>query len=152
MRKAFFLALAVVACSKAETPAVDSAATAATPAAPAALTAADLRGVWNGTSKREGTDSTLNFSVISVTDSTGKVAFAGVADTVSTTVKFDADSVITTSSAYKDPAAPKGSPDVVFRSIGRMKDGKLVGKAYVSPAAKRDTVIAVVNWEVTKAP
>ena len=152
MRKVFFLALAVVACAKAETPAVDSGATVAPPAAPAALSAADLRGVWNGVGTREGGDSAVNFSVISVTDSTGNVAFPGRADSVSTTLKFDGDSVITTSSPYQDPGSPKGSPDVVFRSVGRLQGGKLVGKAYLSPAAKRDTVVAVVNWEATKAP
>ena len=108
--------------------------------------------MWNGTGKRDGSDSVTAFTVISVTDSTGKVAFPGRTDSVSTVVKFDGDSVITTSSPYQDPSAPKGSPDVVFRSIGRLKDGKLVGKAYLSPAAKRDTVVAVVNWEATKAP
>jgi hypothetical protein len=153
MRKAIFLALAVVACSKEESPAVDSAATAAPPpAAPAMLTAADLRGTWNGTSKREGSDSVVTFTVVSTSDSTSAVVFANSTDSVSTTSRFDADSVIQTSEPYKDPTAPKGSPDVVFRSIGRMKDGKLVGMAYVSPAAKRDTVVARVNWEATRAP
>ena len=153
MRKAFFLALAVVACSKAETPPADSAAAApAPPPAPAPLTAADLRGTWNGTSKREGQDSTVNFTVTSTSDSTSKLMFAGRPDSVMTTSRFDADSVVMTSAPYKDPTAPKGSPDVVFRSVGRLKDGKLVGTAYLSPAAKRDTVVATVSWEATKAP
>ena len=151
MRKALFLALAVVACSKAETPPVDSgAAAAAPPAVPAAITAADLRGTWNGTSKREGSDSIVNFTVISTTDSTGKIVFGG--DSVNTVSKFDADSVIVTSDAYNDPSAPKNAPKVVFRSVGRLRDGKLGGIAYISPAAKPDTVIARVNWEAPKAP
>jgi hypothetical protein len=152
MRKAIFLALAVVACSKEEAPAVDSAATAAPPPAPAMLTAADVRGTWNGTSKREGSDSTVTFTVVSLSDSTSALVFPNSTDSVSTTSRFDADSVIMTSEPYKDPTAPKGSPDVVFRSIGRLKDGKLVGMAYVSPAAKRDTVIMRTTWEATRAP
>ena len=151
MRKAFFLALAVAACAKTETTPADSAAAAAAPpAAPAAITAADLRGTWNGTSKREGTDSIVNFTVISTTDSTGKVVFG--TDSVNTVSRLDADSVIVTSEAYNDPSAPKNAPKVVFRSVGRLKDGKLVGMAYISPAAKPDTVITRVNWEATKAP
>ena len=154
MRKAIFLALAVVACSKEESAAVDSAATAAPPppAAPAMLTAADVRGTWNGTSKREGTDSAVTFTVVNTSDSTSALVFPTSTDSVSTKLKFDADSVIMTSEPYKDPTAPKGAPDVVFRSIGRLKDGKLVGMAYVSPAAKRDTVITRVTWEATRAP
>ena len=150
MRKAFFLALAVAACAKTETPAADSAAPAPAPAAPAALTAADLNGTWNGVAKREGTDSTTAFTVVSTSDSTS-ITIIGK-DTVTTTGKFDADSVIVTSAPYNDPAAPKGSPKVIFKSIGRLKDGKLVGKAYISPAAKPDTVVAVTNFEMTKAP
>lgn len=153
MRKLFLLAVAVVACAKSETPAADTAAAApAPPPAPAPLTAADIRGVWNGTSKREGSDSTLNFTVVNVTDSTGKLVFAGAKDSVNTMTKFDADSMIVTSAAYKDPTAPKNAPPVTFRSVGRLKDGKLVGVASVMPAAKPDTVIARVNWEMTKAP
>ena len=154
MRKVLLIAVAVVACSKAETPAADTTATAtpAPPPAPAALTAADVSGTWNGTSKREGSDSTVNFTLVSTSDSTGKFAFANSKDTTATKMKFDADSMIVTSAPYKDPLAPKNAPRVMFRSVGRMKDGKLVGTATVSPAAKPDSVVTRVNWEATKAP
>jgi hypothetical protein len=153
MRKVLLIAVAVVACSKAETPATDTAAAApAPPPAPALLTAADVRGVWNGTSKREGTDSTVAFTVISTSDSTGKIVFANLKDSVSTTSKFDGDSVIVTSASYKDPAAPKNAPPVIFRSVGRLKDGKLVGTASIMPAAKPDSVVGRATWEATKAP
>ena len=153
MRKVLLFAVAVVACSKKETPAADTAAAAPPPpAAPAALTPADTRGVWNGTGKREGSDSSVAFTIMSVTDSTGKMVLAGSKDTVMTSAKFDADSTIVTSSPYNDPLAPKGSPKVVFRSVGRLKDGKLVGVASIMPAAKPDTVVAKVMWEATRAP
>ena len=153
MRKLFLLAFAVVGCAKNDTAAGDSAAaTPAPPPPPAALAAADVRGTWNGTSKREGNDSTLNFTFMNVTDSTGRLVFAGAKDSVATTVKFDGDSMIVTSAAYKDPLAPKNAPPVTFRSIGRLKDGKLVGQASIMPAAKPDTVVAKVNWEATRAP
>ena len=153
MRKVLLLAVAVVACSKAETPAADTAAAAAPPppAAPAALTAADVRGTWNGTGKREGSDSATTFTVTNTTDSTGKVVFS-TGDSATTKTKFDGDSMIVTSGPYKDPNAPKNAPLVTFRSIGRLKDGKLVGVAAISPAAKPDTVVARVNWEATRAP
>ena len=152
MRKLFFLAVALAACSKAETPPDTAAAVPPPPPAPAPLTAADVQGTWNGVSKREGTDSTVNFTIISTGDSTGKVTLAGLKDTITTVTKFDADSMIVTSSAYKDPTAPRNAPPVTFRSVGRLKDGKLVGTAAIMPAAKPDTVITRVTWEATKAP
>ena len=154
MRKGFFLAVAIVACSKAETPATDTAAAAPPPPPPpAALTPADLRGTWNGTSKREGDTTTTTWTVVSTTDSTGKIVFGTSKDSVGTVSKFDADSVIVTSAApYIDPNLPKGAPKVTFRSVGRLKDGKLVGSASIMPATKPDSVMARVNWEATKAP
>jgi hypothetical protein len=150
MRKVLLIAVAVVACSKAETPATDTAAP-APPPAPAALSAADVSGTWKGTSKREGSDSILTFTIIN-SDSAGKVVFPNVKDTVTTLMRFDGDSVIVMSSAYREPGSPKNAPQVTFRSVGRIKDGKLVGVAAISPAAKPDTVVTRVTWEATKAP
>jgi hypothetical protein len=153
MRKVFLLALAVVACSKAETPAADTAAAAPPPPpAPVALTAADMRGTWNGTSKREGSDSTSTFTVVSTSDSTGMIVLGASKDSVPFTTKLDADSSIVTSAAYKDATLPKNTPRVMFRSVGRLKDGKLVGTASVMLASKPDSVIGRSTWEATKAP
>ena len=153
MRKALLLAVVVVACAKTETPATDSAATTPPPPPPpAALTAADVRGTWNGTSKREGNDSARTFVVVSNTDSTGKIVYAGSKDSVSTSTTFSGDSMIVTSASHKDPTLPKAVGNIVFRAVGRMKDGKLVGTATIMPAAKPDSVIARTTWEATKAP
>jgi hypothetical protein len=153
MRKLFLLAAAVAACAKAETPAADTAAAAPPPpAAPAALTAADMRGTWHGTAKREGTDSTSTFTVVSTSDSTGKIVFGASKDSVNFTTKLDADSSIVMSAPYTDPTLPKKAPKVVFRSIGRLKDGKLVGTANLMLASKPDSVIGKSTWEATKAP
>ena len=111
----------------------------------------NLTGTWKGTSKREGSDSILTFTIIN-SDSAGKVVFPNVKDTVTTLMRFDGDSVIVMSSAYREPGSPKNAPQVTFRSVGRIKDGKLVGVAAISPAAKPDTVVTRVTWEATKAP
>jgi hypothetical protein len=158
MRKVFLLATAavvVVACAKKETPATDTAAAAPAPPpppAPVALTPADIKGTWNGTSKREGDTTTVAWTVTSTSDSTGKITFAANKQTVDFTTKLDADSMIATSKPYNDPGLPKGSPKVTFRSVGRLKDGKLVGAAALMLAAKPDSVIGKSNWEATKAP
>ena len=89
---------------------------------------------------------------MSSSDSTGKFVFAGSKDSIATMTKFDGDSLIVTSVSYKDPTLPKNAPRVTFRSVGRLKDGKLVGTAAVMPAAKPDSVVTRVTWEATKAP
>ena len=151
MRKLFLLAVAVVACAKQEAPPADTAAP-PPPPPPAALTPADLAGTWTGTGKREGSDSTDAFTFTNTSDSTGKIVFAGQKDTVTFTTRYDADSAISTSSAYKDPTLPKNAPRVMFRSVARKKDGKLVGVASIRLASKPDSVLGTSNWEATKAP
>jgi hypothetical protein len=155
MRKGIILLVAAVACAKTETPAADTAAPAAAPvpAPPAPLTAADVAGTWTGTSMAEGSDSvTSRWTVVRVTDSTSKFIAQGSKDSVDVVLRYDADSMIATSAPYTDPAAPKGTPKVTFRSVGRLKDGKLVGNATVMLASKPDSVVARSRWEATKAP
>jgi hypothetical protein len=153
MRKLFILAAAVVACSKQEAPPADTTPAAPPPpAAPAALKPADIAGTWNGTGKREGTDSSVAFTFMSTSDSTGKITFAGSKEATVFTTKFDADSVVSMSAAYKDPTMPKNAPRVMFRSVSRLKDGKMVGVASIVLASKPDSVLARTNWEATKAP
>jgi len=153
MRKVFLLALIVAACAKKE-PAPDTTTPAAPPPPPPppALTAADITGTWNGTSKREGDTTTATFTVKSTSDSTSTVTFAKTKVTVNVSNKLDADSLIATSKAYTDPTLPKGTPKVTFRAVGRMKDGKLVGTTTLMLASKPDSVVGKANWEATKAP
>jgi hypothetical protein len=89
-----------------------------------------------------------------VTDSTGKFTFTtgGAKQPVDYAIKLDADSAIATSQPYTDPTLPKGTPKVVFRSVARMKDGKLVGTSNLMLASKPDSVIGKATWEATKAP
>jgi hypothetical protein len=155
MRKAFLLAALVVACAKKETPAADTAAAPPPPPPPpppAAITAADVKGTWTATAKREGDTTTTAFTFTNVTDSTGKLTFTKTKQTVDYSVKYDADSTIATSKPYNDPNMPKGAPKVTFRSVGRMKDGKFTGTAALMLASKPDSVVSRSTWEATKAP
>lgn len=157
MRKVLLLAVAVVACSKTEKPAADTAAAAPppapVPAAPAALTAADLAGNWTGESKMAGTDSVVShWTAVHSTDSTGKLAIQGSKDSIAYTVKLDADSMMATSVAYKDPGLPKKTPPVIFKTVGRLKDGKMVGTSTLVLASKPDSVIGKTTFVANKAP
>jgi hypothetical protein len=154
MRKLLLAVVLVTACSKAETPAVDTAAKTSPPppAAPAKLTAADVSGIWHGESKADGKDSVVaKWTTVRTSDSTGKIVFAGSKDSIAVSSKFDADSMISTSVAYTSPRTPKG-PKVMFRSIGWLKDGKLSGKSATLLASKPDSVLGRGTWEATKAP
>jgi hypothetical protein len=152
MRNVMFLAAVLVACSKAETPAADTGVAAAASVAPTPLTAADIAGNWSGTSMTEGSDSVVNrWTAVRVSDSTGKLAMQGAKDSIPYTVTYAADSMVATSAAHADPAAPRG-PKVVFRSVGRLRDGRLVGTSTTTLAAKPDSVVGRTRWEATKAP
>ena len=153
MRKTLFLALAVVACSTNDASKTDSAAGTVPPppAAPAKLTAADVAGTWTGTTMAESKDSVTNrWTSIRDTDSTSKLVFENAKDTVMYSVVYDADSMVATSKPYTSPSDPKTK--VVFRSVGRMKDNRLVGMVVTTLASKPDSVVARSRFEATKKP
>ena len=151
MRRVLLVAIVMAACAKSDTAATDSAALAA--AAPAALTADMIAGTWNGTSMAEGSDSVVNrWTVIGGAAGTeGKLILEGSADTIRYTTVFDADSMVATSLPYTPPT-PAGSPQVTFRSVGRLVDGKLVGTSANMLAAMPDSVVGRVRWEATRTP
>lgn len=153
MRKIFLLAAVLAACAKTETKPVDTAAPAMAPAAPTPLTAADLAGTWNGTTKNAGSDSVLaKWTVKSTSDSTGTLTYDGTKVTVPFKTTFGGDSSVATSEPYTPPSAKKGSPKVRFISVGRIKDGQLQGTATVVLASKPDSVLAHHTFSATKAP
>lgn len=152
MRKAFLLAAVLVACAKSETPPPDTAAAMA-PAPPANLTAADFTGTWNGISTATGTDSVVaKWVAVRSTDATGTITYEGSKTPIPMTSVFDADSVVTTSAVFVPPGAKKGAPKVMFRSVGRMRDGKLVGTSETMLATKHDSIVSRRNFVATKAP
>ena len=155
MRKVLMLAAALVACSKAEKPAADSAAVAAAPAmapAPAALTSADLTGKWNGVTMGEASDSvTTRYTTESTDGVHGTLTITGTTTTIPFTMTYGADSVVIASDApFTMPGA--NLPKMNFRSVGRMKDGKLSGTSINSLGTKPDSVMTRGRWEATKAP
>ncbi|HEX5076917.1 MAG TPA: hypothetical protein VFW03_27155 [Gemmatimonadaceae bacterium] len=152
MRKVFLLAILVAACAKKE-PAPDTTTPAPPPPPPPppALTAADVNGTWNGTSKAEGDTTTYAFTV-AISDSTAKLTLDKTKQSVEYAVKLDADSMVATSKPFNDPSLPKGTPKVIDHTVGRMKDGKMVGVTTLVLASKPDSVVGKGNWEATKAP
>jgi len=152
MRKLLCLAFVLAACSKAETPAADTTAAVAPPA-PAMLTAADVDGKWNGMSMGETSDSVTNRWTTETIDGTsGKLTLEGAKEAIPFTRMFDGDSMVVTSTApYANPADPK-APKMNFRSVGRLKDGKLVGTVTNTLADKPDSVVNRGRWEATRAP
>lgn len=150
---AILTVVALVACSKGDTPAVDSTAMTSTmAAAPAPLTAADVDGSWNGMSMGETSDSvTLRWTTKNIDGTTGTLMIEGQKDAITFTRTFDADSMIASSTPYANPADAKG-PKLLFRSVGRLKDGKLVGTSANMLADKPDSVVSRGRFVATKAP
>ena len=148
MRRALLLVPFVFACSKAETPQADSAAMATPP--PARLTAADVAGTWYGVTMAETSDSVIGRWTLTSTEQGGGLVREGMKDTVQFLNSFDADSVTATSLAYVDRTSPRTM--LMFRSVGRLKDGKLSGTVTVVLAQKPDSVVSRSRWEATRTP
>lgn len=146
MRKLMLLAAVLVGCAKSETPPADTAM------APEMLTAEDIAGTWSGTTRIAGTDSVISrWTAMRMTDSTGRLAMEGRADTVAYTVRFDGDSMIVTSAAYVEPDMP-GRPRVMFRSVGRLDGATLSGTSVTVLADRPDSVVARTEWSGTRVP
>lgn len=153
MRKFLILAATLVACSKAETPATDTTAMAPVMApAPAMLTAADVAGKWTGMTMGEMSDSvTARWTTQSSDGLAGKLTLEGSKVAIPFTVTYDADSMVATSNAPYASPDPK-VPKMNFRTVGRMKDGKLAGTVTNTLGSKPDSVVNRGRWEATKAP
>jgi hypothetical protein len=122
-------------------------------AEPAGLSPADLAGTWNGVNFAEASDSvTQRWTIVAGEGTDGRFVAEGSTDTVSYTVAYSADSVVATSAPYTDPTMPAGSPQITFRSVGRMVDGKLVGTSALMLATAPDSVLGRGRWEATRAP
>ena len=153
MRKVLLLAAVLCACAPKDASDADSTADSAAGAvaAPAPLTAADVAGTWTGETKMEGSDSVVNhWTSMRVSDTEGKLVSENSADTISYTVVYDADSMIATSKPFTAKDNPK--TPVMFKSVGRLKDGKLVGTTTTMIAAKPDSVVSRARWEATRKP
>lgn len=99
----------------------------------------------------EGSDSiTSRFTIFRESETEGKLVSENSPDTISYTVVYDADSMIATSKAFKSTANP--TAQVMFRSVGRLRDGKLVGTSTTMLAAKPDSVVSRSRWEATRKP
>ena len=148
MRRVLAVAAAVslVACAQSESSMADSAAM-----APAALTADMVVGTWNGVSMAEGSDSVVGRWTAIRTAEGAKLVSEGSTDTILTTAVFDGDSAISTSQPYT-PAEPAGSPEMMWRSVMRLVDGKLVGQTAFMLTAKPDSVVSRVRFEATRQP
>ncbi|MGQ0647481.1 MAG: hypothetical protein ACT4P7_07900 [Gemmatimonadaceae bacterium] len=148
MRKVALLVPLIVACTSSETAQSDSAAMA--PAPPAHLTASDVSGTWTGVTMAENSDSIASRWTVVATAEGGSLIREGTKDSVTFLRVLDADSSIATSLAYVDRADPKRK--LMFRSIGRLKDGKLVGTTTIMLAVKPDSIVSRGRFEATRVP
>jgi hypothetical protein len=148
MKRSLGILALVLACGPAEQPAMDTAAM----AAPAGLSAADMAGTWSGVIMAEASDSIVGrFTAISPTGSDSKTIVEGRPDTIATMHTIDGDSIVATSAPYTDETLP-GKPQVTFRGVARMIDGKLVGISTIRLASNPDSVVGRVRYEMTKSP
>ena len=147
MRRYLLVLPFLIACSKAETPAADSAAA----AMPPALTEADVAGTWTGTSTPEAPDTgTVNFTVTCGGGSCHLVAAPAPNDTVHSTYVLAADSSVGTSTPYKD--AQRGGAMVVDHWVARVTGNQVTGHGWTTLADKPDSVVSRNRFTGTKNP
>lgn len=146
-------AVVTTACAPSDQAADTAGATAAAAVAtPAPLTVADVAGTWNGQTMAAESDSVLRrWTSIYGSDTSARLVIEGSRDTVMYAVQFQGDSMIATSVPYRRPGDPRSSPEVVFRSVGRLQDGRLVGTVTTMLASNRDSVIQRARFEATRA-
>jgi len=157
MRTLLLLAAVLAACAKAATPSMPSTPSTAAPAAPAStasgsparLSSADIAGTWKGTTWLEGTDSVLARWTARASESAITVLYEGEPDSVRYRVTYDADSLVAVSEPY---AHGPGGPKLADRAVGRLQNGKLVGVASATAAAKPDSAVSRTRWEATRTP
>jgi hypothetical protein len=140
------ITMVLMACGGGEEPAVDSAATAAAPA-PAGLTEADFAGTWNGSGRMEGDTTVMRFTDVCA-NGTCTSTFEGSPESTTSTYRIEGDSVVGTAPARMDPNFKQ---NVLESWTLRIVDGKAVGTAIIK-AADKDSVLARINFEATKAP
>ncbi|MBK7595969.1 MAG: hypothetical protein IPJ11_12165 [Gemmatimonadetes bacterium] len=152
MRLPLLCTILLAACAGGEkAPAPDDSTTPVAPAPPPALTAAQVTGAWNGTSKLAGTDSVVStWTATATSDSTGTFAVPGE-KVVNYTAVFSGDSMVATSEAHSTKLS--GKAKVMWVSVGRLDAaGALVGTGTTMLAEKHDSVLGRVTWTATKQP
>ena len=146
MRSIVVMVLILAACAPGDNQATD---TAAMVDASDALTAEDISGSWSGTTFAEGSDSVLVRWTSTMSGSSSVLLFEGSTDSVRARTSLDADSVIVESDPYPAATLP-GNPQVRFRSVGRLRDGNLVGTSVLMLASEPDSVVRRTRWEATR--
>lgn len=152
MRIPLLCTILLAACAGGEkAPATGDTTTPAAPAPPPPLTAAQITGTWNGTSKLAGTDSVAGtWTATTTSDSTGTYTEPGQKAVKYTTV-LSGDSMIVTSEPHVN--AMMGKAKVMWVSVGRLDaSGNLVGTGVTMLAEKHDSVLGRVTWTATKKP
>lgn len=142
-----------VGCAKEPEKAAGDVTSSAVPATTMSLE--EMSGTWEGKTYAVPGDSLMSsWTAMGGADGNGKMVDAAAPnDTVLYTTVVDADSMISTSSAYTDRTLPAGTPQVMWRAVGRLTGaGKLAGTGTVMLASKPDSVVATSRWEATKKP
>lgn len=154
MRNPFLLLLvpAVLACGKSDEPAHSADSPAAAQAqAPAALKAGDISGTWTGmTMVADGDSVTSRWTLATRSDSTGHLIREATKDTVPFRVRFQGDSMIAVSEPFRTTTAAN-APRLIFTSIGRLQNGKLVGTVSYTTPEKTDSIVNRARWEASRA-
>ena len=144
--------LAVAACTKTETPAVDTGTTAMAPEAapaPAAISEADVVGTWTGTSNAVGGDTT----VFKWTQVCGAGKCKGTQEgskvTINSSYTLAGDSAVGTSEPFSDPKMMKGAK-MIDTWVVHIMGANATGTGAMKLASKPDSVVMAYRFTGSK--
>jgi hypothetical protein len=145
------LAVASIACAKADTAVDTTAAAPATPPAPPPITAADVRGNWTVVGKNATTDSTLvTYDLAATNDTAWTVTFANGQKVPVKILSISGDSIVSHMGPYN--SVLRRGVRVETHNVMRLQDGKLVGTAVATYNVKTADSVVTIKMEGTRKP
>jgi hypothetical protein len=147
------LVVALIACTKSETPATDTAAAVAPEPAPAetpvSVTDAEVSGTWTGTSSATGSDSVMSHWTQVCASGSCKGTSTESKATIESTYTLAGDSAVGVSKPFNGEGAMKGQKLVDHWTV-HFSGGNATGTGMMALASKPDSVVARYTFTGSK--
>lgn len=120
--------------------------------APAGIALADLAGTWNVRSTLDGSDKVITYDLVATADRSGwTLKFPGRDPIPVRVVAAEGDSIVWEAGPFES-VIRKGVQVRNSRVVGRLEDGKLVGRTTATYETTGADSVATLTLEGTRAP
>ena len=119
---------------------------------PAGISLADMAGTWNVRATLDGSDKVITYDLVATADRSGwTLTFPGREPIPVRVVAVEGDSLVWEAGPFES-AIRKGVTVKVSRVVGRLQDGKMVGKVTATYEGQGADSVAHLTLEGTRAP